>query len=128
MTTSHDTTRTVAVTIPGSPAVANAALAYAARNREPWFSEPDYFEVAVAHAYRLANAYPVADDAVEVVISPEALTYAMRSHGGDDLLTADSIAEQCATVMLDNAAEVTGVPLSRGHITTVAPGVLRLRW
>lgn len=110
--------------LPSPVAVATAGKAAAAERSVPAVTSPDRFEVAVAAAFSFAAVYPVADNAVEVCISPVAVSYSV----GGDLLSADSIAESAGTVILDLAAEAAGVPLSSGHITTEAPGVLRLTW
>lgn len=118
------TAPTITAVIPGPGTVADAARFYATGHSAPEYADADVYELATAHAYRLASAYPVAPNAVEVAISPEAVAYAVSEYV--DLLTADSIAESAATVMLDMAAERAGV--TDGLITTVAPGVLRLTW
>lgn len=110
--------------LPTSPEVARAARHAASERATTVFAAPDKWERIYAHAFRLASVYPITDDTVEVCVSLDALTYA----AGGDLPTADSIADGAATVILDLAAERASVPLSRGRIDTVAPGVLRLTW
>lgn len=112
--------------LPDAQVVADAAAFYAANNGAPWFADADLFDHATAAAYRLASVYPIAGHAVEVHIAPQAVRHAVSEFG--DLITADSIAESAATVLLDVAAERAGVPLSRGHIHVIAPGILRLTW
>lgn len=116
---------TITVT-PGAGTVAAAGRAYAAERSEPVYAEPEFWEVAEAAAYRLAAVYPVADNAVEVFISPEAVAYAVSEFRV--LTTADRIADAAATVILDIAGERAGTPLATGQITTIAPGILRLTW
>lgn len=118
----------IATTTLSAVAVAEAGIAAAADHADTCWENADAFERAEAAAFRLASVYPIDDDTVEVTISPAAVAYAVVAFSDSLILTGQSIAESAATVILDTAAERMRVPLSRGRISTVAPGVLRLTW